>query len=204
MASVTGITLIKKFPYRGDSNEEWSNTYHFVSAPPSDDAGWLTLVTELAEIEQPVLNPYTTIVRAYGYDSDSPTAVSVYTKDWELDGGALSGTYSYSSGTEEMLAGDQAALVSWRLAVKNSRGKWVYLRKYLHGGYEVIGGPDSISTAYVTALQTYADALDDGSTGLHGGLRRRADDTDVTANIVSPYTTTRTLRRRGKRPLASP
>ena len=204
MASVTGITLIKKFPYRGDANEEWSNTYHFVEAPPSDDAGWLALVTELAEIEQPILNPYTTIVRAYGYDSDDDHAVSVYTKDWELDGGALSGTYSYSSGTEEMIAGDQATLVSWRLAVKNSRGKWIYLRKYLHGGYETLGGPDSVSTAFQAALQTYADALDDGSTGLHGGLRRREDDTDVTANIVSPYTTTRTLRRRGKRPLASP
>lgn len=204
MATVTGITLIKKFTYRGDANEEWSNTYHFVSAPPSDDAGWATLVTELAEIEQPVLNAFTTIVRAYGYDSDDDHAASVYTKDWELDGGALTGTYSFSSGTEEMMAGDQAVLVSWRLAVKNTKGKWIYLRKYLHGGFETLGGPDSVSTAYKAALQTYADALDDGSTGLHGGLRARTRTDDVTANQVSPYTTTRTLRRRGKRPLSTP
>lgn len=204
MGTVTGITLIKKFPYRGNPDEEWSNTYHFVDAPPSDDAGWATLVTELAEIEQPILNPYTTIVRAYGYDSDDDHAHAVYTKDWEVDGGALTGTYAYSSGSEEMIAGDQATLVSWRLDAKNSRGKWIYLRKYLHGGYEVIGGPDSVSSAYVAALQTYADALDDGTTGLHGGLRARERDDDVTTNIVSPYTTTRTLRRRGKRPLASP
>lgn len=196
--------MVKRFTYRGDATEEWSNTYHFRSAPPADATAWGTLVSDLADIEVPILNSFTHIVRAYGYDSDDPDAVSVYTKDWDVDGGAPVGTYAYSSGTESMLAGDQAAFVWWQLDVKNSRGKWIYLRKYLHGGFSTLGGPDTLSTAYKTALGTYTDALDFASGAFHGGIRRRADDADVLVNGVNPYTTTRTLHRRGKRPLATP
>lgn len=196
--------MVKKFAYRGDATEEWSNTYHFRSAPPSDSTEWATLVSALAAIEVPILNPYTSIVRAYGYDTDDEKPVSVYTKDWEVDGGAPVGTYSYSSGTEAPMAGDQACFVWWKLDVKNSRGKWIYLRKYIHGGYSVVGGPDSVSTAYKTALGTYAAALDYADGAFEGGIRRRSDDAEVLDHGVGQYTTTRTLHRRGKRPLATP
>lgn len=196
--------MVKKMPYRGDATEEWSNTYHFRSAPPSTSEDWLSLVEDLAAIEAPILNPYTSIVRAYGYDTDDEHPISVYTKDWGTDGGATTGTYSYSSGSEQPLAGDQACFVWWKLEVKNSRGKWIYLRKYIHGGYCVVGGPDSVSTAYKAVLETYAAALDYADGAFYGGIRRRADDAEVLEHGVSPYTTTRTLHRRGKRPLPTP
>jgi hypothetical protein len=196
--------MVKQFAYRGDATEEWSNTYHFRDAPPADSTAWGTLVAALAAIEVPILNPFTSIVRAYGYDTDDEKPISVYTKDWELDGGAPVGTYAYSSGTEAPMAGDQATFVWWQLDVKNSRGKWIYLRKYIHGGFSVVGGPDSVSTAYKAALADYADELDFAGGAFHGGLRRRVDDADVLNHGVSPYTTTRTLHRRGKRPLAHP
>src|SRR6266576_5818486 len=81
MASVVGLTIIKRFTYRGDENEEWSNTYHLSGAVPADSAAWDDLFGLVAANEKQVYPPTTLITRAYGYDSDADNAPAVWTKD---------------------------------------------------------------------------------------------------------------------------
>lgn len=201
MGSLFGITMVQKMVYRGDAGEEWSNTYHFKDPPPDNDDDWLARVTELSLIVKPIIPTTGHIVRAYGYDSDDDHASSVYLKDWEHDAGPLAGTYS-SFGTDFPLAGDQAVFAWWRTDRRNSRGKLVYLRKYIHDGFCSFDNPDLPGPGYKTAIETYAAALGSGSTPFAGGLRSRTHDDTITAAGCTDYVTTRTLKRRGKRPLA--
>ena len=203
MGTLLGVTMVQQMSYRGDATEEWSNTYHFRDTPPTTDAAWLTLVTALADIVKPVIPSTGHIIRAYGYDSDDDHAHAVYGKDWLSEGSPIAGTYS-SFGTDFPLAGDQAYFTWWKLNKRNSRGKWIYLRKYLHDGFCSFSDPDRPGPGYKTACEAYATALVGGTTPFAGGIRARTDDTEVIAHGASEFVTTRTLHRRGKRPLASP
>lgn len=195
--------MVQQMLYRGDATEEWSNTYHFRDAPPSDDAAWLTAVTALAAIVKPIIPATGHIIRAYGYDSDDDHAHAVFSHDWLLAGAPIAGTYS-PFGTDFPLAGDQAVYAWWRTSKKNSRGKWIYLRKYLHDGFCDFSDPDRPGPGFKTAVAAYAAALDAAGGAFGGGLRARTFSDPVTAHGVSDFTTTRTLHRRGKRPLAHP
>ena len=192
--------MVAKFTYRGDSSEEFSNTYHFKDAPPSDDSAWATFFAGMLAICRPIVPSTVTWDRAYGYDSDDAHAHAVADIDWSSGSPPNYGTFSPTSG-DIRFAGDQAALVEFRTDRKNSRGKWVYLRKYLHVGSVNGTTPDDLATDYATVLATYAAAIGGPSSPFHGGLRSRTHDDTITDVIVAPYVTTRTLKRRGKRPL---
>lgn len=203
MAPLTGITMIQKFTYRGDTEEEFSNTYHFRDNPPSTSADWLTLATALANELKTVFQPSTKIVRAYGYDTDAAKPISVWSHDWEAEAAPIAGTY-VKDATEHDLAGDQAYFMEWQLDHKSTRGKWVYLRKYLHGGTSLLTNPDVPGGNYREACRVLANALGPPGTGFHGGLRARTGTWPVIWSGTSDYITTRTLRRRGKRPPTPP
>lgn len=201
MGSLFGVTMVQQMTYRGDATEEWSNTYHFRDAPPADSAAWLTAVTALAAVVKPIIPDTGHIVRAYGYDTDDDKPVSVYSKDWLSEGAPIAGTYS-STGSDFPLAGDQAYFAWWKLDKRNSRGKWIYLRKYLHDGFCDFSDSDRPGPAYKTAVAAYAAELDAAGGALFGGIRARKESDAVLEHGVSEYITTRTLHRRGKRPLA--
>jgi hypothetical protein len=203
VGSLLGITLVQQMLYRGDANEEWSNTYHFRDAPPSSDSAWLTAVTSLATQVKTVVPTTGHIVRAYGYDSDDDHAHAVYSKDWLAEAAPIAGTYS-TFGTDFPLAGDQAYFIWWRTDRRNSRGKYIYLRKYLHDGFCDFADPDKPGPGYKTACVALAAELDPAGGALLGGLRSRTHEDLITAHGGSEYVTTRTQHRRGKRPLASP
>jgi hypothetical protein len=151
--------------------------------------------------EKTLYRPETHIVRAYGYADDSAKPISVWSYDYLLAGEEVPGT-NVDGG--ELSAGDQAALMWWRLDHKNSRGKWVYLRKYLHDAQLISGGGDELFVTYRNTASTFQRTIA-GDVGMYwGGLRARTGDWPVLVYDVSPYITTRTLRRRGKRPLAHP
>lgn len=196
MATVTGLTVVKSFTYRGDATEEFSNTYHFKGAPPVGDTAWQTLLSEVVGKEQGALPASVKWSRAYGYDSDDPAAHHVFAYDYGTTGPP--GAYVPIPATEIRIAGDQAACVWWRLDRLNTRGKPIYLRKYIHGGYVLNTDTDSLSTNWLNALRTYSGGA--GMMSIHGGLRSRSHDDNVQASDVIPYITTRTLKRRGKRP----
>jgi len=196
MASVTGLTIVKQFTYRGDGTEEWSNTYHFKNPPPGTAANWDVLRQDAVAKELAALHQDCGVIRVYGYDSDDPKAHHVYAYDYSLAGPLPLGTHPY---VDQKCAGDQAACVEWKTSRLNSRGKPIYLRKYLHNIEISSSDKDAISTSWQSVLTAYAN-LTTGMNSIYGGLRSRSHDETLTAGHVIPWATTRTLKRRGKRP----
>jgi len=193
MAAVTTITLIKRFTYRGDASEEFSNTYSFKNAPPGDSASWLVFANDMWLIEKLIFPGSVFLVAAYGYDSDDPKAHSVWGHDYTTPGPPPPGTMVLAG---QPMAGDQAACVEWVTDKKNSRGKTIYLRKYLHAGAVKVGNVDELDNTYLGLLDVYKNSI----SGHWGGLRAREHDYNIVTAKPITWVTTRTLRRRGKRP----
>jgi len=193
MAAVTGLSIVKRFPYRGDPLEEFSNTYHFKGQPPGDDASWRVLANDVWNVEKLHFPTNVLFVRAYGYDSDDPNAHHVFQLDNTIPGPPPGGTYA---GTGSGFAGDQAACMWWKTNRLSSRGKPIYLRKYVHSGFASAANHDDLEAGYMAQLDSDAQGLNT----IHGGLRSPRTDDTVVAHGVIPYVTTRTLKRRGKRP----
>lgn len=196
MADVVGMTIIKFFPYRTNPQEEWSNQYHLTGALPADDTAWLALFNALATQEKTLYPSSCKIVAAYGYTSDDPNQHAQWVHDLSLS--PISGTYSSTGAVEA--PGDDAGLVSWKTSRTNSRGKPIYLRKYFHGVANVLGSPDLVESAQLALYNAFATKLHDGSFIDGRTIRSRGHDETILSAAASPYITTRTLKRRGKRP----
>lgn len=197
MAAVTGLTIVKGFTYRDDPTEEFSNTYHFKNPPPSNDASWTVLMNDVLAREQVLFGANVHFVRAYGYDSDDPNAHHVFTHDWTVPGPPPPGTTTGIGGPP--FAGDQAACVEWATSRLNSRGKRIYLRKYFHAGHMSSTDVDKLDASYVPLLNSFVD-LATGINSVYGGLRSRTHDETLIGAKTLPWVTTRTLKRRGRRP----
>lgn len=197
MATVTGLTIAKQFTYRGQSGEEFSNTYHFKSAPPASDSSWLVLLNEVVAFEKQVFPADVTYSHARGYDSNDDHAVHVFAHDFLVPGPPPVGTYIPDGINDNGIAGDQAGMVSWPTDKKSVRGKTVYLRKYFHDGFVESSNSDMVSPAWLAVLTTFATNM----RTVHGGLRSALNDLNVTGGFGSPFITTRTLKRRGKKKL---
>jgi hypothetical protein len=148
-----------------------------------------------------VLTPAATYVYAYGYNDDAANAHSVWDHDYGADASPPQGTFITAN---ETCAGDQAACVEWKTDRKNSRGKWIYLRKYFHTPTVVVGNPDVIESSHQAAYNAFASLLSPAGGAFYGGLRSRTHSDNITGQGVLQYVTTRTLKRRGKRPLPRP
>lgn len=198
---MTGLTVVKRFTYRGDTNEEFSNKYHWINPVPTDTAQWTALLQSVQTAEAAIFPANVHFVRAYGYNSSDPKADHVFQYDYETPGPPPAGTMVNTTGFR--MAGDQAACVEFRTDRNNDSGKPIYLRKYLHAGYVNIAEPDELDPPYVTLLNTYGHIVDSAH-----GLLTNAPGTDKSppgtalAQLVKviPTVTTRTLKRRGKRP----
>lgn len=192
-----GVTMVFKFKYRGN-DEEWSQQYHFVGDPPSDDTAWDALIDDLALILRDATTTRVTQVRAYGYDDTDHDAVHV--RDFAVVGPQYVGTIDAT--TQDVAPGDAAAWIRWKTGLLNSKGKPIYLRKYFHS--VVLVGPtdddqDSIAPTYTSALVNAGETLM-GTAGDWPGIADpsgRAPDGPVAGSI---FVTTRTLKRRGARP----
>jgi hypothetical protein len=196
MAAVCGLTLVKKFTYRGDATEEFSNTYHFSGAIPADNTAWAALRDALIAQEKTLYGSSVSVIRAYGYDSDADNAAAVYVSDFSS--APIAGTLNSTGG--QGIAGDQAAWVRWKTSRTNANGKAIYLRKYFHGGYAITGQPDNILGTWSTNLLAFGTKLFDGSFLDGRTIRSRLHAETITVRGASSYLTTRTLKRRGKRP----
>jgi hypothetical protein len=196
------MVLIKRFTYRGDPNEEWSNRYYLTGADPTSNAGWLTLFNQLAQIERSLYTSEHLITRAYGYTSDSPNAAAVYIRDLKAQNAEIPGEH-VASGVE--LPGDCAGIVRWRTARLTSKGKNIYLRKFMHGVFGVDGTPDNVAATQLAKYTNFAQWL---ASGAETGGRTIRGPGQATETILGsqgmPFTTTRTLKRRGKRPTPAP
>lgn len=193
--NITKLTVVKKFTYRDANDEEWSNGYVFKGLPPTTTAEWDTLRTQVVGYELPILNDATFVVRVIGHSSTDPGAIASYEFDYTVPGPPPQGTFN-GTGVNRM-SGDQAACVEWLTQLKTIKGKPIYLRKYIHGGWINPIDPDQIGASYMTALTTYANHF--VGTTVWGGLTNNAGTAVSESAKVLPFSTTRTLERRGKR-----
>lgn len=196
-APTTAITLIKQMPYRGNLNEKWSNHYMLTGTTPADATAWRALFDALVLEEKKCYPNQVKVVGGYGYNSVADNATAVWTVDLNVTPNTpVSGTMT---GTGSLMSGDQAAWVRWGLDRFNSKGKRIYLRKYFHGIYLDSSDPDKILAGESTVLAAFGTKLRDGS---FSGGRMITDrlGTAVVGAAASTWVTTRTLKRRGKRP----
>lgn len=199
-APTTVLTVVKKFPYRGDSNEEYSNTYMLTGATPADSTAWRALFDALVVEEKKLYPAAVTVVAGYGYDEVPVTGTSAV---WSVDmtvspNSPVAGTFA---GGGQQMPGDAAVYIRWGLDRLNTKGKRIYLRKYIHPAMQstTVGQTDQPIAAWVTAAAAFGAKLDDGS---FTASRRITDKlgTATVGHAVGTYITTRTLKRRGKRP----
>jgi hypothetical protein len=197
-----GIVTVKRGWRRGAHTEEWSNKYHLSGPDPGTPTAWKTLFDALVAEEKKLVTSGTSVVRGYGYDSDSDDATAVWGVDMTVSPNVpVPGTYS--TGLGMYAPSDAAAWVRWKLDRNNSKGKAIFLRKYFHDVCLTTPTPsdiDAIETAQKTAYAAFSSLLFTGA-GIDGG--RHIRDTgggNVIASGYSNYVTTRTLKRRGKRP----
>lgn len=203
IGTCTRLTMVKSFTYRGNPNEEFSNTYTFKVGTPPDAASWTVLMNDVLAQERAIFTGDVNFVRAYGYDSNDPKKAHVFAHDFTVPGPPPTGTMPNVAGAARF-AGDQAACVWWLLDRKSDKGKPTYLRKYIHHGFTDSGGGDSLSAVYFDTLASYATAM----VSLQGGLTSPGGPKDddpgpggsVVGHGVIGWSTTRTLKRRGKRP----
>jgi hypothetical protein len=201
------LTVIKRFPYKTNPAEEWSNQYAFSGSTPPDPAGWRALFDALVAAEKLLYTARVQVIGGYGYDKVPKKGDSAI---WALDltvapNSVVPGTLALSS--NQPGGGDAALWVRWGLDRLNSHGKRIYLRKYFHDVYVAANAtPDVPNATQLAALNAFGTKLRDGSflasrtivsppdkNGNHGGMV-------PISSMASPYITTRTLKRRGKRP----
>ena len=194
--SAPGVISVKRFTYRG-AMEEWTNGYHFVGDAPANPTEWDSLFNALWDMEKLIFSPTTFITRAYGYEDFSPGHTSVYSLDLVPTSSEIAGTFT---ALDQRSAGDQASTCRWKTARFTSKGKPIYLRKYYHDIQTTAasGEGDNLESAYKTALTTLATDLNTIS-GDWPGIAG-PDGVAPGASEVMPFATTRTLKRRGKRP----
>lgn len=203
--SACGLTIVKKFTYRGDANEEYSNTYWFTGTTPVDAAAWKTLADAVIAQEKTVYPSSVKAVRAYGYDSPNDTTGehAVWSYDYEGAVETVAGTYSTTG--LDIMAGDAATWIRWRTDRRTSPGgKLIYLRKYFHPAVRASGSIDSVATSWRSAAVTFGSYLV-GATVPGSRKLCAMHHTEDAASFASDdveaalYVTTRTLKRRGKR-----
>lgn len=195
MPDTDSITLVKKMQYRG-ADEEWSNTYHLSGTTPTDDAGWKALAVAIFATEKACYKSTSTLVRAYGYVAGNDHSVSQI--DFSVGTPLLPAGTLVVGGSDGRLAGDQATWVR-ALVGTSSTGKKVYVRKYFHDGTCIVTSPDNVSPTLITNLNAHAAAMLGGT--LPGSMVWVGPQ-GATATLpkASQFVTTRTLKRRGKRP----
>jgi len=197
MASATGLVVTKKFTYR-DQDEYWSNKYWFQGAPPGPSTEWRTLFDALVLHEKNCYTAATTVTGGYGYNDNSDSAHAVWSVDLELLAQTVPGALTVPAAN--VMAGDQAGMFEFQTQRKNSRGKWIYLRKYMHdGGIDPLDR-DRIDGNTQAAYDGFIAALKDGTWSSGRIIRSQKQDETFNWGARSEWVTTRTLKRRGKRP----
>jgi len=196
---VIALVVVKRFNYRGDATEEYSNRYILTGSAPATSALWRTLFDALVTAEKVVYPLNTNVVRGYGYATADDDATAVWSVDLTVSPNTVvPGTLTTSSNPQ--MPGDSAVWVRWKLDRTNSKGKYIYLRKYFHPAYNTqTTNGDGVLGAQITALNLLGSKLEDGSF-LDGRKVTDKYGTNVIGHGASLYVTTRTLKRRGRRP----
>lgn len=210
MATATGITIVKRFNYRGDATEEYSNTYWLTGgSPPADAAAWRTLFNAIVAVEKAIYPGQVEVIRGYGYDNDDghkpgdtgAVAPSVWQVDLRIAPDTVVGGTLTVTTPDARAPGDSAVWVRWKTSrVTSPGGKPIYIRKYFHPAVFTSTAPDTVQATQKANLIALGALMDGGT--LPGSRKiTTAGQADTIINHgASNYITTRTLKRRGKRP----
>lgn len=196
MPDTPSIVIVKRFIYRGQQ-EEFSNRWHFKSGPLNSVAEWKTLADGLIAQEKLTVTSGVSFVRAYGYAPGIDH--SVVQIDYTVPPNTVV-VGTFSPGANYGCPGDVAATMRWATGKLNSRGKKIYCRKYMHGVYHDSSTTDNLLAAQKTVLETFGAKVLDGTMPLAFQMTGSQEE-GLGPVRVDPYLTTRTLKRRGKRPL---
>jgi hypothetical protein len=191
------IVVVKKFTYRGNANEKWSNRYALTGPTPADATAWRTLFDALVAQEKTIYSSAVSVVGGYGYNK---WPVKGDHAIWNVDLTVAPNTPvpgTYVTGGVTPAGGDAAIWCRWKLDRLTQKGKPIYLRKYFHDVYS--NAVDQINTSQKTALTNFAGKMRDG-TFLDGRVVTDSLGTAVIGAGVASWVTTRTLKRRPKRP----
>src|SRR5438874_390034 len=120
MAAACGIVINKRFTYRGDPNEVFSNKYWLTGAPPGPSSEWRTLFDSLVAGETGCYVPQVKVIGGYGYADNADNAQSIWSVDLTALGTEVPGRLTAAQGIQ--YAGDQAGMLEWQTDRKNSRG----------------------------------------------------------------------------------
>lgn len=195
MPDTPSITIVKDFTYR-DAREEFSNRYHFSGTTPSDAAAWKALADAIIAAEKLTVQADVRFVRAYGYQAGNDNSVAQV--DYAIPPNVIVVGTSPGGGAG-MAPGDVAATTRWYTGASSSRGKKIYCRKYWHAIEPDATDLDKLLAGTRTKLQTFAAKLIDGT--LPGSFKYCGPQGAVLGPPeTSQWLTTRTLKRRGKRP----
>lgn len=191
MPDTPSITIVKTMTYR-EQPEEWSNKYHFSGPTPGNPEDWKTFADAIWDAERVFLPADVKISAVYGYVAGNES--SVYQNNYADPPNVIT---AGQQGTIVVSPGDVSAWVRWKTSERNSKGRPIYLRKYFHAiGHTDV---DKIAPAVRTGMLAYGTKMADGS--LPGGRKICGPQGAVAGLVKVPnYTTTRTLKRRGKDP----
>lgn len=195
MPDTPSITLVKRFTYRGQP-EEFSNTYHFTGTTPATDAAWKALGQAIFAGEGNLYRTSVKLAKIYGYNAGNEQ--SVYQQDYIGNGETEpQGLITNTAGTI-LLPGDSAGWLRAKIGV-SSKGKKVYIRKYYHGVFVPDTGGDQLAVGWKQNAENLGTLLLGGT--LPGGFKWCGPQGQTATNpVASTFATTRTLKRRGKRP----
>lgn len=194
MSEAPGFIVTNSFTYRG-STEEWSQKYHHDGTAPSTPAAWRSFCNNFIDAYRLVLGTQVEVLRFQCYeDLSAPTTYTYNLADFS---GPFAGEYALSSG-EDWASGDTAYLERWNTGRMSTKGKPVYLFKYFHPAAIHEATPDQLAPTLKTAMDTFGAAV---MAGISGSLKiADKNGNPVTGYYTEPYATTRTLKRRGRRP----
>lgn len=193
------LTIVKSFTYRGHE-EEFSNSYHFTGDLPADSAAWDALSSAIMLGEHTCYPSDVRIMRCYGYEAGQN--LNVYTRPLGDIGDEFPGSLTAPT-LAQRNPGDAAVWLRWATPdLTDPGGKRIYLRKYFHPAISATDDADSIWATQKTAMMTFGALMTSGDLP---DSRLLCGPTGAAAgtHAVGPYITTRTLKRRGKRPPTS-
>lgn len=210
MAAACGVTVVKRFTYRGDASEEYSNTYWLTGTAPTTSATWRALFDAIVAKEKTLYPSSCAVIRGYAYNDDtghkSGDTGAVASAVWSVDltvtpETPVAGTHTMTG--LELLPGDTAVWVRWKTSrLSSPGGKPIYLRKYFHPAVRATGGAtdEPFATWKTTTAPAYAVGFTNGSLPDARTITAPGHTDTIVSTGVSSYLTTRTLKRRGKRP----
>jgi len=190
--SIVKVTSVKSISYRG-LPEEWSNSYLFEGTAWADQAAFETWCELFKVVERNMLPSAVTITKYYGYLD--PDGVS----DFSYEGSPIAtGVMAITGGF--LLSGDTADWLRWDTGKTGSTGKKIYLRKYFHPAIAATGTPDTSLAAVRTAREAQGAVMLTSGSMPSGYVLVDKDGDSPSDPVASVNPTTRTLKRRGKRP----